>query len=314
MIDGLLAGNDPLQAALRRQYRYVRDEKVRSGLRGMLGGPRRVRVGRRRVRFDVHRGIGEDYLLGDRRAFVVRDTLVELADGRFLCCELRLNDGCLRELRLLGTLAAAGAPLVRLTRWPSAEVRRIVYTDPWDPAVAPPGAFYETRRIATPYPVAATANTPLQRWLLEAVNDVLPGDDITGELRLRLAQPATSEEIKRFEGKGDLVLPSDLDEAWRLTNGCSFFAMAFFGTYDAMLHRDRKRNRYEIVLIELTQIPDLFITLAVRDPSDGTGATYSLFDVGEQKVHRRWHSLQACLADLQAHQQAMLETDGAAMT
>ncbi|MFW6146604.1 MAG: SMI1/KNR4 family protein [Planctomycetota bacterium] len=320
LVDGLLAGDDPLFAALRRQYRYARRNEVRPGLLSLLRGGRRVRPRRRTLRFDVARGIGaEDYGLGDRRAFVLRDVVGELADGRLLCCELHLNDGCLRELRLLGTLDRPGAPLVPLGRWPAdAQGRRIAYAEPWDPAVATPDRLYDTRRIAAPYPVATPAAlpdaTPVQRWLLDAVDTVLPGDAITGELRLRLAQPATAEEIKRFETDGDLVLPADLKEAWRVTNGCSFFGMMFFGAYEAPLHRDRKRNRYEIVLIEQTQLPNVFITLAVRDPSDGTGATYSLIDIGEQKVHRRWHSLQDCLAELLAKQQAVLETDGAAMT
>ena len=319
LMDGLLAGDDPLFAALRRQYRHTRRGDARAGLVPLVRGRGRARPGRRTVRFDVAWGAGcEDYRLGDRRAFVVRDAVAELADGRYLRAELHLADGCLRNLRLLGMLDRPAAPLVSLDRWPAeAQVRRIVYADPPDPAVATVERFYDERRIATPYPVATAASLPkataLQTWLLEAAGQVLPGDAVTGELRLRLAQPAGEAELERFEGEGDLVLPADLKEAWRVTNGCSFFGMAFFGCYEAPLHRDRKRDRYEIVLIEQTQLPNVFITVAVRDPSDGTGATYSLVDLGEQKVRRRWHSLQACLADLLAEQQAVLETDGAAM-
>ncbi|NLF31508.1 MAG: SMI1/KNR4 family protein [Planctomycetes bacterium] len=317
LVDALTSGDDPLFAALRRQGRHVRRDGRRLGILTLLTGRGRARPGRRRVRFDVAWGLGaEDYLLGDRRAFVLRDALAELADGRLVCAELHLADGRLRELRLLGTLEGPGAPLAPPDRWGDEPVRRIVYADPWNPEGPTPDRLGDSRRIATPYPVATAATMPeatdLQRWLLDAAGRSLPGDAFTGELRLRLAQPATAEEIERYETSGGIVLPADLKEAWRLTNGCAFFGMTFYGAYEAPLHRDRKRNRYEIVLIEQTQIPGVFITLAVRDPADGTGATYSLLDLNAQKVRRRWHRLRDCLADLEAQQQAVLETDEAA--
>ena len=105
LVDALTSGDDPLFAALRRQGRHVRRDGRRLGILTLLTGRGRARPGRRRVRFDVAWGLGaEDYLLGDRRAFVLRDALAELADGRLVCAELHLADGRLRELRLLGTL------------------------------------------------------------------------------------------------------------------------------------------------------------------------------------------------------------------
>lgn len=300
-----LEGESTAFEALRLQLDSLRYESVTFRAPYMFGIRwRRLAVTRpaRRLRFRVGWGYGsEDYLLGERRPLVLRDVVALLEDGRYLFSELRIDAGRLRELCLLGAAKELGTalepPPVSLN---GLRLASVAFCEPWDPrSTASPARIVAKRTIDGPHPCLdsnlSESLSIFQRWLV-SLNDVqvaVPPPHLP--LRWRQARPASFEEMRAFEKKLQVVMPTELKEMWSVTNGASFFGDIIRGTYDAGVF-GKVGNRH-LVILESVREPG--ICFAIKLQGDAThDACVAEEDIGARQTKRRWASLHSCLREL----------------
>ena len=235
IMQAFLSGDSKELAALRNQLDSLRYQSALYKPGCFLGLPYRasgLKRSSKTLRFKVGWGIGaEDWRLGDRRAVLLNDVVVRVADGSYICAELRIDSGLLQELRLIGVIRGYGNKLEAFKgalrdlkpeqfyfASPCTKNRDIGYTqlsqqrDSWSMRkLHPPQKF--------PNP------TDFQNWILSIDAITIEAPEVLKEelgltlpLCMRRGQPASEDEIESFESRCKArygaTIPGELREFW----------------------------------------------------------------------------------------------------
>lgn len=316
IMEAFLSGDSKELAALRNQLDSLRYQSPLYKAGRFLGLPYRasgLKRSSKTLRFKVGWGIGaEDWRLGDRRAIVLNDVFVRLEDGCHLCSELRIADGLLQELRILGVLSQ-GAPHLHAFggSWRSIRMDECYFASACkndrDLTQRRLSKQRDPRAIEVLHPPAEFANpSSFQKWVLSldtlAISPTGSLKDelgLTLPLHLRRARPASANELNLFKARCErnhgVTVPAELTEFWALTNGASFFGDPISGTYDAHIFKCPGGWR----ALVLTNMFDQNHYFSVELPPVDSGGSYYT-NVHEEILYgresvRSWASLQAAL-------------------
>jgi hypothetical protein len=285
--------------------------------------PRTVERSAGETRLKVPWGVGgEDWMLGDRRILCSRDVVARLRDETYVRFELRVSNGVLAQLRILGRTTGPGASLEPLAvRTDRLEIADLFFAD----SDADSGGFARlTERRPGPDPFSAPPlagePTAWEAWFASVEHaEVPPPEPGEDEHRLRLpltvrrARRATESELDSLEEKLGVRLADDVREFWRASNGASFFGWAIRGTYDTYLFD--WPNGWRLLLIENVDDSGSILTCEVR-PRDGAAdreARALRYAPGMAEPTGVWGSLRESLNGLMNEAQSEARSIGEAV-
>lgn len=309
LLRGFVSGTSVGFDALQKQLDALRYASALFRPPQVLGiGVKRLAISRwaAEIRFRVSWGYGsEDYLLGDRRRFILRDTVLLREDGQYVLSELQIYGGRLQRLVLLGTTEGPGQPVHPPPRSLRGQrVRKVLFCERWSPeSQTAPAAFFESRLIENPHPKLmdddASELTDFQKWLMRLDAERITVSGRLLSLHWRRAQPALGAELDEFEQRHGVRLPRELREFWTISNGGSFFGDTMHGTYDGVVC-GAPGNRH-LVLLQSMQMEGVAIAVRLRQFGEATDESLievTEEDMGLQRTLRRWNSLFVCLGEL----------------
>lgn len=310
LVSHFLVGDSVELTALRFQLDSLRyaSSLYRPGyFLGFRYHARSIRRRRSRIVFRTGYGYGcEAWELGDRRPIVLGDVVAQLQDDRYVCAELAIDNGLINELRVIGLMNKVGQTLQPLHKSIyNLHPVHYYYTTSWSPALGRgPDVLSDSRlpnAIEHLHPPRSLTNaTQFQNWLLSLDSRTILCPDQTIPLQFRRAQPASVDEIDRFQHDNRIVVPHDLRTFWLATNGASFFGDLIYGTYDAVVEGHPGRATRDIIFLHRMVDDMVFITIDA-EADDVEASQYSRIheiNVGTQETLRSWSSLQECLKEL----------------